>query len=85
MNVGLKRRLVVAVVVAGVALFAFFVPVVYPTCYPLTCRVDGHPCMGLCIPDTGSVAYWVSGYGGALVPNLNSGSIRPSVYQVFLP
>ena len=58
------RILVAAGLVLGVALFAFFVPVVYPTCFPPTCRVDGHACMGGCIPFTSSVSYWLVGYGG---------------------
>jgi len=81
------RRRYVALVIALVLgfAFAFFVPVVYPDCFPLTCREYGHACMGGCIPVTGSITYWVTGYGGALVPDTQSNSIRPALYQVFLP
>jgi hypothetical protein len=80
-----RRNLaLVLAVVLGFA-FAFFVPVVYPDCYPLTCRTDGHACVGACFPAIGSITYWVTGYGGALVPDYYSNSIRPALYQVFLP
>ena len=79
------KNLIVALMVVAIAMFVFFVPVVYPDCYPLTCRSYGHACMGLCLPSTGSISHWITGYGGALVPDPHSNSIRPAVYQVFLP
>jgi hypothetical protein len=81
----MRCRYAILGLVLGVALFTFFVPVVYPDCYPLTCRTDGHPCVGTCIPATGSITFWATGYGGALVPDFHSNSIRPTLYQVFLP
>lgn len=80
-----KGTAILAIAVLGVALFAFLVPVIYPDCFPVTCRVDGRVCLGGCMPNTGSITYWYSGYGGALVPDPNGNSIRPTVYQVFFP
>ena len=60
----MRRRYAILGLVLVAALFVFFAPVAYPTCFPLTCRVDGHACMGGCIPFTSSVIFWSVGYGG---------------------
>lgn len=71
-------------IVAGLVLFAFFVPVIYPACYPMICRNQGHACVGSCFPSIGSISYWLFGYGGAIMPNYHSQSLQPSVYRVVL-
>ncbi|MGD1054826.1 MAG: hypothetical protein ABR867_01940 [Nitrososphaerales archaeon] len=63
----MRRRITVLclVIVAAVA-FTFFVPVIYMPSYPVFCRIQGHFCIGSWLPSTGSITYWMFGYGGML-------------------
>ena len=80
-----KKALAIIAIIAGLVLFAFFVPVIYPDCYPvMSCHIQGHVCVGSCFPSTGSISYWLFGYGGAIMPNYQSQSLRPSIYRVVL-
>ncbi len=64
-----RKNVAIGLVIVAVLAFAFFVPVVYMTSYPVFCFKYGHHCVGLWLPLTGSISYWLSGYGGTYYNN----------------
>lgn len=64
----MRRRVVaLGLGIVIVIAFAFFVPVVYMTSYPVFCTSYGHHCVGAWLPLTGSITFWMFGYGGTLL------------------
>ena len=64
------------------ALFVFFVPVVYMTSYPVFCTTSGHPCVGDWTPVTGSISYWLFGWGGAYLKTTWITNLPPMIANV---
>ncbi len=57
--------------IAALVAFAFFVPAVnvtFPVLDSLSCILtQGHPCMGGALPVTGSITFWLFGFGGSIL------------------